>query len=112
LLWRALEVAVQTGDGRDVRSFALRFCASGFAPFGALASRLQLAVVLHASRERIAPLAECDSPVRDSASRITCERCVESLNGVIELEGVQQRHRSIEFLLRLSTARLGKVHRA
>jgi hypothetical protein len=42
--------------------------------------------------------------VRDSASWINFERCVESLNGVIELEGVQQRHRSIEFLLRLSIA--------
>jgi hypothetical protein len=104
LLWRALEVAVQIGDGRNVRSFALRFCASGFAPFGALASHLQLAAVFHASRERIAPLAERDSPERDSASRITFERCVESLNGVFELEGVQQRHGSIEFLLRLSIA--------
>ena len=40
LLWRALEVAVQTGNGRDVPSFALRFCASDLAPRGALASRL------------------------------------------------------------------------
>jgi hypothetical protein len=34
-----------------------------------------------------------------------------TLNGLIELEGVQQRHRSIEFPLRLSIAGRGKVHR-
>ena len=55
-------------------------------------------------RERIALLAKCDSPVRDCASRIFFERRLESLNGMIELEGVQQRHRPIEFLLRFSIA--------
>src|SRR6202050_188088 len=49
-------------DGRDVRPFALRLCAHGLAEHRALVSCLQLALVFRSRRERIAPIAQPDSP--------------------------------------------------
>src|SRR5208282_2729291 len=44
--------------------------------------------------------AERDSPVRDSAGRVLPQHRVESFYGTAELEGMQQRYRPVEFLLR------------
>ncbi len=111
-LRRALEVAVQLADGREIRPFALRLCAYGLAAFRALPPRLQLALVFHSRRERITPIAKRDSPVRDSARRVLPQHRVESFYGTAELEGMQQRYRPVEFLLRHFVARCGKVHRS
>jgi hypothetical protein len=111
-LRRALVVAVQFAGCRDIRAFALCLCAYGLAAFRALSPCLQLALVFHFLRERIAPIAKGDSPVRDSARRVLRQHRVESFNGAAELEGMKQRCRPVKFLLRRFVARCGKVHRA
>src|SRR5208282_512432 len=107
-----LIVAVQLADRRNISPFALRLCAHGVAAFRALPSCLQLALVLNSRREGITPIAERDSPVRDSAGRVLPQHRVESFYGTAELEGMQQRYRPVEFLLRHFVARCGKVHRS
>src|SRR5882762_5519979 len=60
-LRRALVVAVQRADRREIRPFTLRLCAHSLAAFRALPPCLQLALVFHSRRERITPIAESDS---------------------------------------------------
>src|ERR1700732_1221687 len=88
-LRRALKVAVQPADGREIRPLALCLCAHGLAAFRALPPCLQLALVFHSRRERITPIAKRDSPVRDSARRVVPQHRVESFDGTAELEGMQ-----------------------
>jgi len=112
LLRRAFEVVVQLADGREIGAFALGLCAQLFASFGALPPELQLALVFLSRCERIAPIAKCDSPVRDCARRIFSQHCVKAFYGTAELEGMQQRYSAVEILLRDVIARCGKVYRS
>ena len=111
-LWRVLEVGVQITDGRHVGPFPLRSYAHIPTAFRVLPPGLQLAFLFHSGRERIAPIAEGNSPVRDSAGWILSQNRMESFYGTAELEGMQQRNRPIEFLLSHLVAGGGKVHRS
>src|SRR4029077_9391647 len=75
-------------------------------------SCLQLTLVFQSGGEWVTPLAQSDAPVGDPASRVICQRGVESRNRMTELEGMQQRHRVVEFQLCFLIARSREVNNA
>src|SRR6202043_73207 len=96
---RALVVAIQLTNGREIRPFAFRLCTQGLAVLGAVPPCLQLSLVFHSLRKRITPITQRDSPVCDSARCVLPQYRVESFDSTAELEGMQERYCPVEFLL-------------
>src|SRR5581483_10669133 len=70
LLRRVLEVPVQLANGSEIRLFTLGLFANSLATFHTLTPCLQLTLVFNSWRKRITPIAQRDSPVRDSTARV------------------------------------------
>src|SRR5215468_7099810 len=111
-LWRRFKIAVKRGDDGNVVTFALRFSTCVLAELRACAPRLQLTLFLRPGGERIAPLAQSDAPVGDSAGRIVFQGGVETLDCISEFEGVKKRDGAIKLFLRVGIAGRGEMNSA
>jgi hypothetical protein len=72
----------------------------------------QLFGIFGSRRERVAPIAERDSPVRNPTRGVSLQHRIEALYRPAELKRVQQSDRTIELCLTGLVARGGKAHRA
>ena len=104
------EISVELRRGGDVAPLALRLGGRLERERDGVQALLELRRRPHDHGERIAPPRERDAPVRDRARGIRRERRLETLDGLTELEGVQQRHGAVELRLRCRRARRLEMH--